>query len=195
MVENVQIQESKISRIYKHLSDESQCAIISTYRGERSLGDNKRLFKQFKNEVRDAGLGYIEFVSRWVEDGEAFDEESLLIPGCSLEQAKAWGTAYDQASVIYKDEDGCREICTNDFETYTPYNVVRVFNNVGPNMLNLSDAKEIFERRRGGPASGLKKGDKRAFTLTVDEKYGAKPSVFRGPSYVTVFKEEIYYGE
>lgn len=184
------LTESSISRVYKHLSDDSQCAIISTYRQERSEEENKRLFKELKKSVKQGGFGYIEFVSRWVEDGESSDEESILIPGCPLKQALIWGKAYDQSSIIFKDSEGCREICTEPFETYKPFEVVRVFNNVGPGMLNLNDAKEIFERRKGGPASGLKKGDGRAFTLKVQEKLEARPSVFREPSYVTIFEEE-----
>ena len=68
------IVESSISRIYKHLTDKYTCAIISAFRGENPLKVNLERHLQLKSDVRELGFGYIEFTSRWVEDGESFDE-------------------------------------------------------------------------------------------------------------------------
>lgn len=184
----MKIVGTNLSRVLTHLTDETSCAIISAYRSENSLDKNKALFRQLKDEVRSLGYGYIEFVSRWVEDGEASDEESILIPDIGLREALNLGTSYNQASIIYKDELGAREICTNDFETYVPGDVVRKFDTKN---FNIKTAEDIFAKRKGGPASKLKKGDKRAFNLQVVEKIEARPSVFRGPSYTTIFESDL----
>ena len=173
------LNESNTSRIYKHLSDDNSCAIISAYRGENSLKENKALHSALKKDIRNAGLGFIEFISRWVEDGESFDEESFLIPGMDKDLALELGKKYNQASIIYKSGKDCEEICTSSFETYKPGDIVRKFNNVGPGMLNLQSAEDIFSKRAGGPASKPKKGGK-AFNLQVIEKLGPRPSYFKG---------------
>ena len=186
---NESLNESNTSRIYNHLSDDSNCAIISAYRGEYPVKENKEHHKELKSDVRKMGLGFIEFTSRWVEDGESFDEESLLIPNIDFDKAIKLGKKYEQASVIYKDKDRCVEICTTPFETYTPGDVVRTYNNVGPNMLNLSAANEIFERRKDGPASMPKNGGK-AFNLQVVEKLEARPSYFKGPEEKIIYESK-----
>lgn len=175
--------EVSTSRIYQRLTDESNCAIVSPYRGENSKKENEQLMVKLKADVRDMGLGFSQFISRWVEDGEAFDESSLLIPNISLEDAIALGKKYHQSSIIYKDKDSCKEICTTPFETYTDGDTVRVFNTNGKSVLNIEDAKAIFSRRVGGPVSKpVKGGNTRPFTLkTVDEVYEVeqpKASVF-----------------
>ena len=60
------------------------------------------------------------------------------------------------------------------------------FNNIGPNMLNLNDAKDIFMKRKGGPVSKPK--NDRPFTLSVIEKLNAKPSAFRESSEMCVLE-------
>ena len=182
------IVESSTSRIYKHLTDEYSCAIISAFRGENPLKVNLDRHLELKKDVRALGLGFIEFTSRWVEDGESFDEMSLLIPRIPFEDAFELGIKYDQASIIYKDDKACAEYCTNAFEDYSRGDLVREFNNVGPNMLNLRDAEDIFMKRKGGPVSKPK--NDRPFTLSVIEKIEPKPSMFREGAEVCVLELE-----
>lgn len=182
----MKIVESSTSRIYQHLVDEHTCAIISAFRGEYPLKENQKRHYDLKADVRELGYGYIEFISRWVEDGENFDEMSLMIPRIEFEEAFELGQKYEQASIIFKDETSCAEYCTNAFEDYSTGDLVREFNNVGPNMLNLKDAEDIFMKRKGGPVSKPK--NDRPFTLKVIEKLQAKPSVFRESSEVCVLE-------
>ena len=58
------IVESSISRIYKHLTDKYTCAIISAFRGENPLKVNLDRHLELKKDVRALGLGFIEFTSR-----------------------------------------------------------------------------------------------------------------------------------
>lgn len=194
------INESSMSRIYKKLTDDSSCAIISTYRGERSEQENRKLLNDLKNIARSK-YGFIEFISRWSEDigGEVVssDERSLLIPNITFSEALRLAQKYDQASFIYKDKDCCKEYCSNDFKDYdgkyfSVGDTVRTFNTNkdDKNILNLTDAREIFERRKGGPASYLVKGSgQKAFHLEeVLEVEGARASYFqKGNSTICIY--------
>jgi hypothetical protein len=193
--------ESSMSRIYKKLTDESSCAIISTYRSERNDAENLKLLQELKQEVKSK-YGFIEFISRWSEATDegviASDERSLLISNIELSEAMHLAKQYDQASFIYKDEDGCREICSNKFTswdgvTYTPGDIVRYFNTKRDDktILNLEDAREIFAKRKGGPASYLVKGGgQKAFHLDeVLEIENVRPSYFqKQPTYITILR-------
>ena len=161
--------EATTSNLYKRLSDDKTCAIISPYRGEYSQKENKDKMVQLKTKVRSLNLGFNQFISRWVEDGQAFDEQSLLIPNINEEQAIKLGREFNQSSIIFKDSESCREICTTEFKDgeaiYHLGEIVRVFYNTGNHILNIEEAKEIFLRRKGGPVSMPVKGDRRPFTL------------------------------
>lgn len=200
------INESSMSRIYQKLIDDSSCALISTYRSERSENENRKLLQELKQDVR-VKFGFIEFIARWSEKLDdnkvvASDERSLLIPNISLAESMQLAKKYNQASFIYKDKEGCREICATKFESwdsngkiYMPGEVVRTFNinRDDRTILNLEDAKEIFAKRKGGPASYLVKGGgQKAFHLSeVLEVFETRASYFHKQplGYTTIFKE------
>lgn len=180
--------ETTNSRIYSHITDDDNWAIVSPYRSENDDSTNEKLMSQFKSEVRRSGYGFIQFISRWVEDGEAFDESSLLIPNCTREDALRFGKEYNQSSVIIRDESGCNEICTTDFKDgNTQYNygdVVRTYNLSGNNVMNYDNAEAIFSKRVGGPASMAKnksgRNNLKPFHLSeVYEVSQPRPSYFQ----------------
>ena len=185
----VLVDEISTNRLLRHFTDEGDMAVISTYRTERTEDENKNLLKDFKKEVRALGLGFSEFVSKWVEEdkdtGEmvSSDERSLAVYGLPLDKALEFGKKYQQSSILFKDKDGCKEICTVGFVDYdgnkfAPGDVVRKFNIDGSKPLNLKDAEDIFSRRKGGPASMPVKGN-RAFRLNeMYEVEGHKASTF-----------------
>lgn len=182
----MKINESSTSRLHSKLSSkDSIFAIISPYQSEYDSPDNQKRMIQLKSDVRKLGLGFNHFVSRWVEDGESFDEESLLISSIDYKTAIKLGVKYNQSSIIYKDKNSLNEICTTEFETYKPGDVVRTFN-TGKDMMNIKNAEDIFSRRKSGPASMPKKGsNKKPFSLSVKENfelyqvYDPKPSYFQ----------------
>jgi len=104
---------------------------------------------KLKSNVRELGFGFTEFISRWVKDGEKFDERSLLIGNIDKETALKLGIKYNQYSIIYKDINGCFEICTTPFDNYNVGDIIKEFNISGNHILNIDDAKEIFIRRKG----------------------------------------------
>ena len=183
MGEEYKICETSTSRIYQHITDENKnFAIVSPYRSEYSERENRKRMTELKQKVHQMGFGFIQMLSRWVEDGEAFDEQSLLIPNINKEEAIKLGKEYEQSSIIYKEGTKCEEICTTPFETYKENDVVRTFNISGDKVLNIHDAEEIFAHRKGGPVSKAIKGGK-PFTLSeVYEIEMPRPSYF-GQSY------------
>ena len=172
-------EKTPTSRLYKHLLDDNW-AIISTYRGERTENENLQLLKELKSLVKD--YGFNEFISRWVEDGESFDERSLLIHNIPKEEALKLGKRYNQASIIISDEDGCREVCVNPFvgdegKEYKSGEVVRVFD-LSKGM-NIETAKRIFSKREGGPASMPVKGSRPFRLKEVYMVNKPRPSYFQ----------------
>lgn len=165
-MEQTRIDEISTTRLLGHFTDNGQLAVISTFRSERTESENMALLRKFKDDVRrKLGLGFTELKSRWVEcdpvSGETLstDERSLIVYGMSLEDAMSYGKEFGQSSVIFKDGERCAEVCTTGFtdyegKTHRVGDVVRTFDVFGnPTAFNLQDAKDIFEKRKGGPAS------------------------------------------
>ena len=138
------INESSAYRLYRKLSGEdSVFAIISPYRGEYDSQENQKRMTHLKSAVRKLGLGFDQFICRWAEGGEFFEEGSLLVSDIDYKTAIKLGAKYDQSSIVYKDICSLREICVTTFETYKPGDIVRTFN-IEKDMLNIKD-KEYFE--------------------------------------------------
>lgn len=171
------LQETSTSRILQHIQEDKNWAIISPYRSEYSEEENRKRMAQLKFSVRK--YGFIEFISRWVEYGESFDERSLLIPNISREEAIKLGKKFEQSSVIIYDNSECLEICTTPFEDYAEGDVVRKYNISGDAILNIHDAEEIFAKRRGGPASKPVKGGKAFHLSEVYEVEQPRASYFQ----------------
>ena len=184
------LKETSTSRILNHLKGD-QWAIISPYRSERTEKENRELMNQLKAKIRSFGLGFNEFVSRWVEEGESFDERSLLIPDLPAKIAMELGQALDQSSVIVKDEKGCREVCTTPFESYIPGETVRTYNTEGRDFMNIEDAKDIFAKRKGGPASMPVKGNTPFHLSEMYEIEEPRPSYFQTKeSWTKIYGED-----
>lgn len=171
------LQETSTSRILQHIQEDKNWAIISPYRSEYSEEENRKRMTKLKSSVRK--YGFIEFVSRWVEYGESFDERSLLIPNISKEEAIKLGKEFEQSSIIVYDNSECLEICTTPFENYKEGDIVRKYNISGDDILNIHDAEEIFAKRRGGPASKPVKGGKAFHLSEVYEVEQPRASYFQ----------------
>lgn len=159
------IRETTTSRVFDHLKNRDW-AIVSPYKYEYSEEENKQRMHLLKSLVAQMRYGFIQLLSRWVEDGVAYDEESLLIPNCTLDDAFDLGEKFEQSSIIVCKDKKCQEICVNDFENYHSGDIVRTFNLDGKNFMNINDAEEIFSKRKSGPVSKPKGKRAKAFTLT-----------------------------
>ena len=183
------IDEVSTSRILGHFTNDEVLAIISTYREERPEKENRRLLKELKSKVREKGLGFTELLSRWAEMGDGgnvknSDVRSLLIYGIPKQRAMELGADYQQKSIIVKDADGCREVCTTPFIDYEGKShevgdTVRTFNVKDTDKpLNLDDAKEIMAGRMGGLISSLVKSNRPFKLVGVFEVESPRPSYF-----------------
>jgi len=90
-----------ISRIFRHLK-EGPFAIVSAARPEKTPEQNARDFAELKRRIVEDGLGF------YPADGffEGLPEDSIFIPGASLEKAIEYGGMFDppQYSVMWGDE-------------------------------------------------------------------------------------------
>lgn len=182
------IVEASTSRIYHHLTSGKDFAMISAYRSDNTVDENKKLQNQLKKDVRALGYGFIEFISKWVEDNFSSDEESLFIPNIKKEEIINLGKKYKQSSIIFND----KEYCTTPFENYKPGDIVRTYNLNKNEPMNLKDAEEIFAGRLLNRAvSKPKKGsNSKPFTLELSEVYEvipAKPTTFREPRLYKIY--------
>ena len=189
------LKESSTSRIYQHLTKDKNWAIISPYKDYYSTKENKGRMNKLKSIVRkDYGLGFNEFLSKWVYNDElnnkvSTDEASLLIPNMTKEQAIKLGKEFEQSSVIVNDKDGCQEICTTPFENYSVGDVVRTYNIDGDTPMNISKAEEIFANREVGPVSKAKKGGKPFKLSEVYEVSSPRSSYFQTePTCTKIFE-------
>ena len=172
--------ETSTSRVLQHIVGDEDWAIVSPYRSEYSEDENRKRMQKLQQQVRSMGYGFIQFISRWVEDGIGYDERSLFIPKARKSDAIKLGKEYEQSSVIVKEGNACYEICTNPFETYQEGDIVRTYNLSGDKVLNIADAEKIFAKRKGGPASKPIKGNARPFHLSeVVEVEPPRPSYFQ----------------
>lgn len=182
------IDESNTFRILGHLQDDSSCAIISPYRGEYSEEENRKRMVNLKSDTRKMGYGFIEFISRWAEGGEEFDERSILIPGITNKEAFELGKKYEQSSIIYKDDSGCFEVCTNPFEGHSRGDVVRKFLNTGEHILNIEQARDIISKKEGGAVPLPIKGGKPFHLGEIKEMFEVeqpRPSYFQTEERLT----------
>lgn len=180
------LKESSVGRMNQHLTEDKNFAIISPCKNGDSKEEHKKNLAKLKNEVYNKyNLGFIELVSKWVdEEGNVFDEYALFVPNMSKKVAMRLGEEYSQCSVIVCDDGKCEEICTTPFDKYSVGDIVKTFNLSSDTPMNIALAKSILDKSNMGAVSVTRKGGI-PFTLTeLLEVIPARASVFE--------KEEIY---
>ena len=156
--ESISLEEASNSRLVQNLTDNNSFAIISAFRPNYSNSENFSRTASLKKDVRNAGLGFNEFVSRWTEknpttdENDSSDEHSLLIKGIGYNHALKLGAKYEQSSIIYKDANKIVEVCTTPFTDWNgkSHQVGDIVNNfhVDPNKpLNTEVAAKIFSKK------------------------------------------------
>ena len=103
--------ESSLSRVWKHIKGDNSFAVISAFRGSNTQKENLQNHSELKKAVKSLGLGFIEQKSGYTytnpdtgEEGLA-EEMSLFIPNIELKQAIKLAQEFDQESIIYKDQN------------------------------------------------------------------------------------------
>ena len=132
---------------------ESRCALFLPI-----TPDSPEKGNRIKAKVRKLGFGIKEYIGRFIENDSTIDERILLVFDITIKKAKELGKEFGLSSIIYKDQENCREICISTFthmekvndqevtQTYYPDDIVRVYHNT---YLNEDLIKEILFTRRG----------------------------------------------
>ena len=188
------IKESSIGRMNQHLTEDKNFAIISPCKNGDSKEEHKKNLAKLKNEVYNKyGLGFIELISKWVdEEGNVFDEFALFVPNMSKKVAMKLGEEYSQCSVIICEDGKCEEICTTPFDTYNVGDTVRTFNLSSDTPMNITLAKSILDKGNMGAVSVTKKGNVPFHLSEVLEVIPAKASMFgKEERYNRIYCEEF----
>jgi hypothetical protein len=167
-VKNVIITETKLSRIWKYVEDDSASfGVISPYRKYLSKAENLERYAELKSLIKnDLELGYIELEGGFKEEGDWVNEKSIFIPNISKGHLTFLGDYYDQYSVIYKDANEFVEIGTNDVSGRG--NIMNNFTKKGwdKNMdINSDLTKEFFSKLAKGSHRDKK------FLYNMDETF------------------------
>ena len=108
------LNESSLSRILKHLQDDSTFAVISAYNYGLPVKENEKRNSDLKNRIhglKDRKVGYVELKSKWLNlEGEYEEERSLFINNISKEEALKLGKDFKQETILWKDKDGLVEL-------------------------------------------------------------------------------------
>lgn len=156
-----------LSRIFRMFTDEKRnAAIITAFRGEYGLAENRQRNRQLMSDVRSLGFGFVPVIGGWIEHvaggpDRTVEEESLVVSGPVVEavyadapvEAPAATAAeqfktnmhrlirkYDQDGVLLKLAGSTDAIIlNNDGSSFT----------LGPWRLN-SAAQYYTKMRRGG---------------------------------------------
>jgi hypothetical protein len=108
-----QLNESSLSRIFQHVEGNKSFGVVSAFRDDLPMSENMNRHGELKQMVRDAGYGYIEMRGGYKGDQGFVQEYSLFVPGASRKSMIRFGEAFDQHSVIYKDDSEFVMIGTN----------------------------------------------------------------------------------
>ena len=153
------INETKFSRVLRHIKNDESFGIISPFRDGNTPEKNELLYVELKNEIRGLKYGFLELKGGFVENGVTVVEKSFLVPLIDRNDLIELGEKYEQFSVIYKDDDEFVEINTRN-------KVGRIESTYGKNISFNSDViKEFF--------SSLAKGShrNRKFIFPIAESF------------------------
>lgn len=111
-----------VSRVLQHFNSPNPAVVISAYRSEDqdgrevSLKENIKEQNDLKKKVRAMGYGFIPLRAKfkYEESSEPEEEESLLVPGMTLEEGVKLGRKFKQHSILAKDDSGYMAwVCTS----------------------------------------------------------------------------------
>lgn len=116
------INETKLSRVWQHFTDPNRsAAILTAFRGEYDREENLRRNRTLAAELRNLGYGIVYVDGFWVENPGTDDEvrvaeDSILVSAPAdktntfAESIARLGRKYDQEAVVVKDLKGTRLI-------------------------------------------------------------------------------------
>jgi hypothetical protein len=146
------INEAGLSRVWQQTNDKSVAyAIITAFRSERTLTQNRAENRKLTAELRKNGFGFIKLDGFWIENEGTpeeieVEEESFFITAPSNESGELKGLirkmvkAYNQEAAVFRPAD------TKDGSAYL------IKNNMGEEQIGkatFSKVGSIYSRMRG----------------------------------------------
>ena len=102
------IQETSLSRVWQHINNKESFGVVSAYKSELSLTENKQRHEQLRKDIKKL-YGYIELKSGYTyfkdELEKQIEEQSFFVPKIKFNDLISLGIKYEQETVIYKDEN------------------------------------------------------------------------------------------
>lgn len=152
--------EWSLSRFLRH-HEESAFVIMSAWRQERSLIENKRAMRQLMAMARSAGYGYVRVRGVGLEDGKEVAESSLIIispfdpadsNGELRTRALRWARLFDQSTILYHTvQNGRPKTVLLDVKDRT---VLDRFHK-----LNINTLAQFFTALKGGRSFAYEPGE------------------------------------
>lgn len=101
------------SQLAKIVHGASRYAILTSDRGERSRGGNKKAFTRFTQKVQRGSQKIVTVRGVWKEAGTRGPslERSVIAVGLSLKDAIKVGREYNQDAIIYKNQGSKHPFC------------------------------------------------------------------------------------
>lgn len=155
------INESSLSRIWKHIIGDNTFGILSAFFVSKDKEENESNHLSLKKDVRGLGYGFIEMKGGYTyETGEITEEKSLFIPKISKNEITKLAKKYNQESFIFKNEEGFYLINTKTGKTELN------FDKSSNKMLRMSsdEVKDLFSQLM----KGSHRGKKFAFSVKED---------------------------
>lgn len=144
------------------LTDESSCAIISPKSSETA---------ELKTYARKLGLGFIELLAKWQDNGQNFYVRFLLIKNISKIQTKKIISELQISICIFKDQTGFKKIKLDSEE-----NIVIINKNIDENLVKINKNIDInFLKKLISLINEAKINDK---TFELYEVEPPRPSYF-----------------
>lgn len=109
------IHEASLGRIWQHVNNKDTAfAIITAFRDEYTLSQNRRRNAQLKNAIRSNGFGFVKIIGSWIENQGTENEikvteESFFITSENGSELKGFIKKmikkYDQDAAVFRNSD------------------------------------------------------------------------------------------
>lgn len=118
----ISLEEKSTQRLIEYLADDD--VTFAVFDTGSSGKENTGFRKSLREDAQAGGLNVHEYIFRWTEGGEESEEDKLMIPGISFKTAVRLGAKYEQPTILFKDREGIREVCTAPFGSYQAGDIV-----------------------------------------------------------------------
>lgn len=149
------LNEVKMSRVYGHFTGPRPVAIITAFRGERTLEENTKLNRELAGTIRSAGFGFVWVDGAWIEnkgtDSENHASEvSIMVIGDEGSDDSMFAMLVDAAKKYNQDGFVFKGSGKSQVKVYDKHGEVMVsFDRV-----SMDTISDMYTRLRSGGHAG-----------------------------------------